>query len=54
MLLIAHRLHTITGVDTIVVLNGGQIIEQGRHEELLARGGRYAELWAAAETKATS
>ena len=54
VLLIAHRLHTITGVDTIVVLDGGQIIEQGRHEELLARGGRYAELWAAAETKATS
>ena len=44
-LVIAHRLSTICDADLIVVLNGGRIVERGRHQELLARGGLYAGLW---------
>jgi ABC-type multidrug transport system fused ATPase/permease subunit len=42
---IAHRLSTIRGADQILVLEGGQIVERGRHEELLAARGRYRELY---------
>ncbi|UQZ81286.1 putative ABC transporter ATP-binding protein [Paenibacillus konkukensis] len=42
---IAHRLSTIRDADLILVMNRGSVIEQGRHEELLARGGFYAELY---------
>ena len=44
-LLISHRFSTVRHADSIVVLAGGRVAEQGSHEELLARGGRYAELF---------
>lgn len=43
--IIAHRLSTIRNADLILVMKDGDIIEQGNHEELLARNGFYAELY---------
>ncbi|MES2717171.1 MAG: ABC transporter ATP-binding protein [Pseudomonadota bacterium] len=43
---IAHRLSTIAAMDRLVVMDAGRIVEQGRHEDLLAAGGLYARLWA--------
>ncbi|WP_432087087.1 ABC transporter ATP-binding protein/permease [Streptomyces sp. bgisy095] len=48
VLVIAHRLHTITGVDRIVVLDHGRIAQTGTHTGLLADDGRYRQLWDAA------
>ncbi|MEM7519555.1 MAG: ABC transporter ATP-binding protein [Pseudomonadota bacterium] len=42
---IAHRLSTIAEMDRIVVLDGGQIVEEGTHDALLAQGGLYADFW---------
>lgn len=44
-IVVAHRLSTIAGLDRIVVLKEGKIIEQGTHAELLAKGGEYYKLW---------
>jgi ATP-binding cassette subfamily B protein len=44
-LLISHRFSTVKMADRIVVLEKGQIAEEGRHEQLMARGGRYAEMF---------
>ena len=45
-LVIAHRLSTITHADSILVLQKGRVVEQGHHEELLAKDGLYAKMWA--------
>ena len=44
-IVIAHRLSTITDADTIIVLKAGQVIEQGKHDDLLALQGEYARMW---------
>ncbi len=44
-IVIAHRLSTIRGADKIVVLNLGEVVEEGTHSELMARGSLYAHLY---------
>lgn len=44
-IVVAHRLSTIAGLDRIVVLRDGKIVEQGSHKELLDKNGEYAKLW---------
>lgn len=45
VLMIAHRLSTVQDADSIIVLNDGKIVEQGRHDSLLAQHGVYASMW---------
>ena len=45
VVMIAHRLSTVVGADRIFVLDGGRLIEEGTHEELVKSGGRYAKMW---------
>jgi ABC-type multidrug transport system fused ATPase/permease subunit len=44
-IVIAHRLHTVMHADAILVVEGGEIVERGRHDDLLRRGGRYASFF---------
>ncbi|KPH92743.1 metal ABC transporter permease [Pseudoalteromonas undina] len=44
-IVIAHRLSTITDADTIIVLKAGEVVEQGKHDELLMQNGEYAHMW---------
>ena len=50
-IVIAHRLSTVVNSDRILVLEKGQIVEQGSHDQLLALGGHYSELWAMQQKK---
>ncbi len=45
VLAVAHRLSTVAKMDRIIVVEDGRITDQGKHDELIARGGTYAELW---------
>jgi ATP-binding cassette subfamily B protein len=45
VIVIAHRLQTVTAADQILVLDGGRIAERGSHADLLAAGGRYRDFW---------
>ncbi|GHB74949.1 ABC transporter ATP-binding protein [Streptomyces viridiviolaceus] len=42
---VAHRMRTVQRADRVVFLDGGRVVEEGSHEELLRRGGRYADFW---------
>jgi ABC-type multidrug transport system fused ATPase/permease subunit len=44
-IVIAHRLSTIRNADKIVVIDKGVVVETGKHDELLTKGGLYATLW---------
>ena len=43
--MVAHRLHTIMHADRILVVEDGAVVESGRHDELLRKGGRYASFY---------
>ncbi len=45
LIVVAHRLSTIRRADQIIAVDGGRLVERGTHDELLARGGRYARFW---------
>lgn len=48
VVMVAHRLRTVQRADRIVFVDGGRVVEQGSHDELLRRGGRYADFWSLA------
>jgi ATP-binding cassette, subfamily B, bacterial len=52
-ILIAHRLQTARLADRILVIDAGRVVDEGSHDELVERGGRYAEMWALATGTST-
>nr|WP_242869951.1 hypothetical protein [Desulfitobacterium hafniense] len=52
-MVLAHHLKTIRSADQILVFNQGEIVERGRHDELLEKGGLYKALWDAQERAKT-
>jgi ATP-binding cassette subfamily B (MDR/TAP) protein 1 len=53
-IVVAHRLNTIQSADIIYLIDGGKVAEKGRHNELMAKGGKYAELVALQSLEKTS
>jgi len=51
VVIVSHRLSTVTMVDRIIVMEQGRVVEQGSHAELMAQGGRYPALFAAEGSK---
>lgn len=45
VVMVAHRMRTVRRADRVVFLDGGRIVEEGGHDELLRRGGHYADFW---------
>ncbi|WP_280249456.1 ABC transporter ATP-binding protein [Nocardia abscessus] len=54
VVMVAHRLRTVQRADRIVFLDGGRVMEQGSHEELLRHGGHYADFWEMTRTPVAS
>ncbi|GAA1214730.1 ABC transporter ATP-binding protein [Pseudonocardia alaniniphila] len=52
VVMVAHRMRTVRRADRVVFLDGGRIVEEGSHDELLVRGGRYADYWRISMTSA--
>ncbi|MCA2188153.1 ATP-binding cassette domain-containing protein [Nonomuraea cavernae] len=52
VVMVAHRMRTVQRADRVVFLDGGRVVEEGGHDELLRRGGRYAGFWAIAMAQA--
>ncbi|CAM5421209.1 Putative ABC transporter OS=Streptomyces glaucescens OX=1907 GN=SGLAU_04450 PE=4 SV=1 [Streptomyces glaucescens] len=48
VVMVAHRMKTVRRADRVVFLEAGQVVEEGSHDELLRRGGRYADFWSIA------
>ena len=54
MILVAHRLSTVKQADRIYVMEGGRIVEEGTHQELIKQGKRYRKLWQAQTDNTTN
>lgn len=54
VVMVAHRMRTVRRADRVVFLADGRIVEEGNHDTLLHRGGRYADFWNASLTPAAS
>ncbi|WP_414938183.1 ABC transporter ATP-binding protein [Amycolatopsis sp. cmx-11-51] len=54
VVMVAHRMRTVRRADRVVFLDGGRIVEEGSHDELLRRGGRYADFWSISMTPVAS